>query len=97
MTDDIGDEWRVSADRCRVRHPERFPLGTSCPTIVGRTTALLATPPLGTDADLLGRRGRIVGRGERLPRRVVSAVPPTDRGHRIPRHSPRGGAAGPRT
>jgi len=36
-----------------VRHLERFPLGTSYPTIVQRVAALLASPPLRGDAVLI--------------------------------------------
>ena len=41
------------AQRCLVRHLERFPLGTPYPTVVARTAALLAAPPLGPAADLV--------------------------------------------
>jgi hypothetical protein len=45
----------------QVPHLERFPLGTSYPTIVGRVAQLLATPPLREQASLVVDRTGVGG------------------------------------
>ena len=42
-----------TADRCRVRHLERLPLGTPYPRVVRRVADLLETPPLGEATPLV--------------------------------------------